>query len=288
MNTALRSSLAAVALACAGPLLAAEPDWGKVPAKKITVFYPGVSPVEWILKGTEHGGARGIRKGEACTACHEDEVADMGKKMASGQKLEPRPIKGKASSIPVSVQAAHDGANLYLRFSWKQPPASGGAKMDAENPVKLAFMLEENKVTDLPGAGCWATCHEDARTMPGAKDDKRTKYVTGGALPGKYFDLVQWKAKGKPSDGHVATSRVNEGGKALVAAAGRQAGDTWTVTFTRRLAGGDGDVALAAGKTYNFGFAVHDDHATGRFHHVSLGYTLGLDNPKADVNVVKQ
>jgi hypothetical protein len=73
-----------------------------------------------------------------------------------------------------------------------------------------------------------------------------------------------------------------------VSAEGKQAGDMWTVTFTRKLSGGEGDVAVAAGKTYNFGFAIHDDHATGRFHHVSLGYTLGLDDAKADVNVVKQ
>ena len=56
----------------------------------------------------------------------------------------------------------------------------------------------------------------------------------------------------------------------------------------RKLTGGEGDVALAAGKQYNFGFAIHDDSATGRFHHVSLGYTLGLDDAKAEVNVVKQ
>ena len=39
---------------------------------------------------------------------------------------------------------------------------------------------------------------------------------------------------------------------------------------------------LEAGKTYNFGFAIHDDNAFGRFHHVSLGYKLGID-AKADV-----
>ena len=283
--TALVAALAA-ALACtvAG---AAQPDWSKVPARKITAFYPGASPLEWVTKGTEHGGARAMRKGETCASCHDAEAADMGKKMVSGQKLEPTPPKGKAGSIPVSVQAAHDGTNLYLRFQWKQPPASGGAKMDAENAVKLAFMLEDNKVELANLAGCWATCHEDSRTMPGAKDDKKTKYVAGGSVAsGKYYDLVQWKSKGKPTDGHVAEARVAEGGSALVSAEGKLAGDTWTVTFTRKLAGGAGDVALVPGKTYNFGFAIHDDHAGGRFHHVSLGYTLGID-AKADITAAK-
>lgn len=288
MNPFVRTSIAAaLTLALSGLAHAAEPDWGKVPAKKITVLYPGTASLEWVTKGTEHSGARAMRKGENCASCHSDEAADIGRKIASGEKLEPAPIKGKVGSIPVSVQAAHDGANLYLRFSWKQPASAGGKKMDAENQTKLAFMLEENKIEGVPLGGCWATCHGDARTMPDAKDDKKTKYVTGGALGGKYFDLVQWKAKGKPADGYVADKRVMEGGKALVSAAGKQAGDTWTVTFVRKLAGGEGDVALAPGKTVNFGFAIHDDWTSGRFHHVSLGYTLGID-AKADITAAKQ
>jgi hypothetical protein len=287
MNT--RSAMAvAVGLAfAAGGALAAPPDWSKVPAKTITVFYPGVSPIEWIMKGTEHGGARAIRKGETCASCHNDEAADMGKKMVSGQKIEPNPPKGKAGSIPVQVQAAHDGTNLYVRFGWKQP-GGGGAKMDAENQVKLAFMLDDNKVELANIGGCWASCHEDSRTMPGVADDKKTKYVKGGNLAGgTFYDLVQWKSKGKPADGYVADRRVMEGGKALVSADGKNDGGNWSVVFVRKLTGGEGDIALATGKTYNFGFAIHDDHAAGRFHHVSLGYTLGID-AKADVTAAKQ
>ena len=146
---------------------AAAPDWGKVTGRTVTVFYPGVSPQEWVTKGGEHGGARALRKGETCASCHDSEAADMGKKMASGQKLEPKPIKGKAGSIPVNVQAANDGSNLYLRFSWKQP-AGGAEKMDKDNAVKLAFMLEDNKVPGANLSGCWEACHGDARTMPDA------------------------------------------------------------------------------------------------------------------------
>jgi hypothetical protein len=78
-----------------------------------------------------------------------------------------------------------------------------------------------------------------------------------------------------------------EGGKALLSADGKLEGDTWSVVFARKLAGGEGDVTLQPGKTYNFGFAIHDDHAAGRFHHVSLGYKLGID-AKADVTAAKQ
>lgn len=273
----------------AGPALAA-PDWGKVPSRKVTVFYPGASPVEWVTKGIEHGGAKALKKGETCAGCHDQETADMGAKMVSGQKIEPTPIKGKAGSIPVTVQAAYDASNLYLRFQWKQPAASGAAKMDKDHPVKLGVMLEDNKVPMANLAGCWATCHQDSRTMPGVKDDNKTKYVVGGSLAsGKFYDLIQFRSgKGaKPMDGYVADKRVMEGGKALVSAEGKQAGDTWTVVFTRKLTGGEGDIAMQSGKVYNMGFAIHDDHAAGRFHHVSLGYTLGLD-AAADIKAVKQ
>lgn len=267
----------------------AAPDWSKAPSKKITVFYPGVSPMEWITRGVDHGGAKALKKGETCAGCHDEEAADIGRKIVSGEKLEPNPIKGKAGSIPVTVQAAYDASNVYLRFQWKQPPSAGGAKMDKDNPVKLAVMLEDNKVEMASQVGCWATCHQDARTMPNA-DDKKTKYVVGGSLAsGKFYDLIQFRSgKGaKPMDGYVADKRVMEGGKALVSAEGKLAGDTWTVTFTRKLSGGEGDIAMQAGKSYNIGFAIHDDHAHGRYHHVSLGYTLGLD-AKADITAVKQ
>jgi hypothetical protein len=287
-STRITSCAAAAWLALAASAsLAAPPDWSKVPAAKITLFYPGVSPIEWVTKGSEHGGARALKKGESCASCHHDEAADMGRKMASGEKIEPRPIKGKAGSIPVAVQAAHDGTNLYLRFAWKQP-AGGGEKMDRDNPVKLAFMLEDNKIAGANLSGCWESCHADARTMPDGKDDKKTKYVKDGSLAGgRFYDLVQWTAKGGRFDGHVAERRVMEGGKALLDAKGEKKGDEWVVVFTRKLAGAEGDIALASGKSYNFGFAIHDDHTAGRFHHVSLGYTLGID-AKGDVSAARQ
>lgn len=286
-----RAALAAVLAATPCLALAAAPDWGKVPAKKIVVFYPGTSAIEWITKGTEHSGFRAMRKGESCVGCHDEEAADVGKKIASGEKLEPKPVKGMAGSIPVEVKAAHDGANLYLQFSFKAPSGPGAPKLDKDNPMKVSVMLEDGgKVEWADLGGCWASCHQDARTMPGAKSEQQTKYVAGGSVPGgKFYDLIQYRSgKGaKPLDGHVADKRVMEGGKALVSAEGRHAGDAWTVTFTRKLSGGEGDVALASGKTYNFGFAIHNDHSGGRYHYVSLGYKLGID-AKADINAVKQ
>src|SRR5690554_1091267 len=275
----------ALYLAVAGVLLtpaaqaAAPADWNAVPATEITLFYPGVAAVEWITKGTEHGGARALRKGETCADCHSDEARDMGQKIVSGQKLEPSPIAGKAPFINARVQAAHDGQNLYLRFTWQQPAASGAAKMDEKNPVKIAYMLEAGSRVELAEQnGCWASCHNGVRTMPGG-DEQKTKYVKDGSLAGGvYYDLNQWRSgENKAYDGHIAEARVMEGGSALQGATGSLSNGTWSVVFTRAFSGGQGDVTLEPGKVYSFGFAIHDDHVSGRYHHVSLGYPLGID-----------
>ena len=66
----------------------------------------------------------------------------------------------------------NDGANLYLRFTWKQP-ADGAEEMDKDNPVKLAFMLEGNKVAGANLSGCWETCHtESGKGLIEAKGEK--------------------------------------------------------------------------------------------------------------------
>ena len=66
-------------------------------------------------------------------------------------------------------------------------------------------------------------------------------------------------------------------------------GGIWTVVFSRPLnSGAPGDVPLEAGKTYTVGFAIHDDFAAARFHHVTLNTTMALDNGEAQINVVGQ
>jgi hypothetical protein len=175
------------------------------------------------------------------------------------------------------VQSAFDATNLYVRLSFKAP-AGGFDKSDKENEVKATIMFPNDKVPLGDQAGCWAACHKDARTMPGA-DDKKTKYATPGAM-----DLMQWRSSGKVIDGSVTDKRNMEGGKAGVTAEGAKAGDVWTVTFTRKLAGG---VNLAPGKAVPFGVAIHADNAGGRFHHVSFGHTIGL-GVDGDVKAVKQ
>ena len=274
-----------VSLALLGAMLAfgsqlahaAAPDWSKVPKRDIQVFHPGVTPVEWVMKKSDHSGRTGINKGESCVGCHEEKGGlNFDMKRLAGKELEPAGAP-KTMNYPVTVQSAYDKDNAYVRLTFKAP-AGGFNKEDKENDVKVALMFANAEVPKGDQVGCWATCHGDARTMPGA-DDKKTKYTRTGA-----YELMQWKsaAGAKAVDGSVTDKRSMEGGTAGVVAEGSKSGDTYTVTFTRKLSG-----PLAEGKAVPFGVAVHADHATGRFHHVSMGYTMGF-GADGDVKAAKQ
>lgn len=278
-----------LSLAVVGVLFAAgvqaAPDWSKVPKRDIQAFHPATASVEWVMKKSDHSGRTGLVKGETCVGCHEEKGGlnfDM-KKMA-GKELEPVGAP-KTLNFPVSVQAAYDKDNAYIRLTFKAP-AGGANKGDKDNEVKATVMFANDKVAIAAGdktisgaqVGCWATCHSDARTMPGA-DDKKTKYSKEGA-----YELMQWRsAKGaKAVDGSISDKRNMDGGTAGVSATGENKGGVYTVTFTRKLNG-----ALGEGKTVPFGVAVHADHAAGRFHHVSMGYTLGF-GAEGDIKATKQ
>ena len=89
-------------------------DWSGIKANETTLFYPGQSSMEWILKGSDHGGKRAFVKGDRCFDCHEGEEVDIGDLIVSGEKVEPTPIPGKRGSIVVNIKAAHDADNLYM------------------------------------------------------------------------------------------------------------------------------------------------------------------------------
>ena len=160
-------------------------DWSGVTAAEVPLFFPGQASMEWVMKGSDHGGKRAFMTGDRCFDCHEEEEVDIGETIVSGEKLEPTPIPGKRGSIMMKVQAAHDANNLYMRFQWddtKHAPAPfvSGGKMDPKNPIKFAVMLttdsEENpQVEYAERAGCWQTCHHDANNMPHQPDEALLK-----------------------------------------------------------------------------------------------------------------
>jgi len=294
--------ISSLSMAVAGTLLTvgtqlsyAAPDWSKVPKRDIQVFHAGVTPLEWMMNKSEHSGRAGMSKGEPCTGCHEEGGAlNFDFKRLASKALEPVAAP-KTMKFPVAVQAAYDKENLYIRLSFKAPADAGaGADREEKSPkheVKAAIILAGPKVEMGAQVGCWATCHADVRSIPGA-DPKKKKYVKEANVSGgNYYDYFQWKsgeagAGATQLDGHVASERVNKGGQALAMAEGECKASLCTVTFTRKLSGGEGDLTLAEGQVIPFGIAIHTDKTIHRFHHVSLGYTLGL-GANADIKASK-
>jgi nitrate/TMAO reductase-like tetraheme cytochrome c subunit len=324
-------------------------DWTNVPNREVTIFYPGQASMEWMFKGSEHGGKLPFKAGDRCVECHDNETADMGLKIVTGEKLESQVIPDKRGSIAVNVQAAHDEEFLYMRYQWQDTshtpvPFVDGGKMDPDNQVKIAMMFSDDNPReddDFTGSvmysgrtGCWGTCHHDAKAMPDAptqedidaydqKDqidtkqgirkyltESRTKVEVAGRRgkkrggwnklktpeeiqeeldAGRYMDLIRYKTGTKESEnGYILADRIMTGGEEVLFSSSQENG-LWVVELKRKLNSTEaGDIPLAFDKLYNFGFAIHDDYTNGRFHHVSLGYKLGFDNDKAEINAVKK
>jgi len=299
----MKKTIIWMTVALAGSVYAA-PDWSKAPARKMNLFYPGQASLEWVMNRPDHSAVPDIvDKKRSCAKCHEGDANEIGDKIVKGvavgiskSVLEPTPPKGKVGFIPVTFQAAYDADKIYFRFEWVPPP-NGDKKLDLKNEVKLTMMFDGGGTVEGSNLnGCWATCHQDLPSMKNAKDDKKTKYIKDADLgAAKFMDLIQYRSgKGeKAVDGYVGASREMDGGKSLIKADGKKEGNKWVVTFERSLAGaGKGDHTIAAGKVYNFGFAVHEDYTNARFHYVSLGYQFGLGKAMPEVknyiNVIKQ
>jgi cytochrome c-type protein NapC len=105
---------------------------------------------------------------------------------------------------------------------------------------------------------------------------------------GTFMDLIRINSGGAVENGYVAGQRIMTGGIELTGSI-RLEGGQWIAEFSRPLKSDKpGDVSIEPGKVYTVGFAIHDDHANARFHHVSLDLRLALDNPEVEINVVKK
>ena len=179
----------------AGPRLFTFPgDWNKVPAKTITLFYPGQASWEFLTSDA-HPGAPALEVG--CNTCHASQQKTLGAKLVQAGPREADPIPGKAPSIDLTVRAAYDNEFAYFQFRWatatphavhtvwrydgKQWVAWGGPKPDATKKGippsyedRLAVLLDEpDNVPAFDGSratfsqvGCWMTCHNSMRAMP--------------------------------------------------------------------------------------------------------------------------
>jgi hypothetical protein len=306
--------IAAAALGLTAAESARAVDWSGVPEKEVMLFYPGQGSWEWVLTKDDHSGAPKFREGKNCYACHKTEEKDMGAKIVSGKKLEPHPIAGKPGSLSLKVKTAHDGDRLYFRFQWQGGKPTGKV-IDKKFAERVTVMIDDGHVKEAARAGCWGTCHDDVKGMasaPAGKEIKkyliatRTKVTRQGggenfksaaeidALRNQGVFMEYWQARmnpGKPvdvSDGYILEKR-HKNDKPVVGAEASYANGTWTVVLSRKLkAGGGVHKDIVPGKTYNIGFAVHDDHVDHRYHHVSFERTLVLDSGTADFVAAKK
>lgn len=287
-------------------------NWGSVKGREIVLLYPGQASWEWVL--SDHSAAKTVRTGGKCRECHDTEEADMGKKMATGKKMEPAPIAGKPGSIPINIKVAHDAARLYVHLAWKDTGFHSGTKKDADHPVKVALMIGDKQVKESSIAGCWGACHDDATGMASAAETKRSLYLgvsrtaitrQGGGdnvkpdadlanlvASGNFLEFWQAEVKGDKSvsvkDGYILEKR-NTSKTPLVEANAELKDGMWSVTLSRKLKVEEkGRHSLQPDQSYNIGFALHDDYAEGRIHYVSFGYTLALDKGDADLIALKQ
>src|SRR3990172_3728433 len=187
----------AFAALIAGPALAADPaaiDWSKIPTVKVPLFYPGQSSYEW-LRSDAHPGAAVVKTNQACIMCHAGKEKAKGDKLVKGGPLEPTPVKGKDGYKDLAVQAAFDDKNAYFRYQWKTHGKAGieypyyrfdgkewkvygGPRLDKavqegkQPPIyedRLSMMVDDGKVPMFANQGCWLTCHDGSRDMPGVK-----------------------------------------------------------------------------------------------------------------------
>jgi cytochrome c-type protein NapC len=104
---------------------------------------------------------------------------------------------------------------------------------------------------------------------------------------GSFMDLWRYQSgSGESEDGYILAERVMTGGQGVDFSGSLDDG-TWTVEMTRKLTSDKpGDISMSLDEWYNFGFAIHDDYSSSRFHHVSLGLKLGFDDEDAEINAI--
>jgi len=196
-----RALILGFSMLAAGSAMAADPasiDWGKIPATRLTLFYPGQSSYEWLRDPATHKGAASeTARGDSCVSCHDDakEEQRQGAKILKGNHpLEPTAIAGKKNGhVDLAVQAAFDDKNAYLRYQWKtQNPYPGTEhqylrfdgkewkvygypKLDkvvqeGKQPGiyedRMSIIIDDGKVPGFAKQGCWLTCHDGQRDMP--------------------------------------------------------------------------------------------------------------------------
>jgi len=105
---------------------------------------------------------------------------------------------------------------------------------------------------------------------------------------GVYLDMARYKSGSERTEsGYILEERHFDDSEAVVFSAS-EADGVWTAYLTRALrTGAPGDKPLALDGKYNVNFALHDDHAASRFHHVSWQFGLMFGADEVDEEMVE-
>ncbi|MDO8445165.1 MAG: ethylbenzene dehydrogenase-related protein [Deltaproteobacteria bacterium] len=163
----------------------AEVNWDTVSAKKVPLFYPGMTSWEF-LTGSEHASGANAVSGleKSCQDCHVkgdrvDIFADdimKGKLRRKSREIpfEPEPPQGITPFITLELQAAYDATDFYLRLKWPSPKG-----VSFKNPADVSRGFYDRVAVQLNGnlrsfsrAGCFMSCHDDVSYMPDAPSEE--------------------------------------------------------------------------------------------------------------------
>jgi predicted CXXCH cytochrome family protein len=250
--------------------------------RELTLFFPGASDADWLL--TEHPGSQPLRQGTNCRQCHRGEEAELGAALGGEEPA--------SRAVTVSFSNAND--MLVTTLSWA----------GEENDTRISLMWGFGDNNALRRGGCWAACHGD---MPGMTLDKGTgvdKYL--------WDSLSQRRMIGQPAitrsdeeleaeisagnfaelwsvdlrQGSITVSTLLAGispleAPGLVAEVSFSDG-RWTAILRRPMSPDAPLLALAPGRAYTFGIALHGKGRTGSAHWVTLPMTLSMDNDDTD------
>jgi cytochrome c-type protein NapC len=293
-------------LFCVPAVSAAEVDWGKAETMTIKMFYAGVASWQY-LKGEDHGnGADVVNKmKKTCQECHisKDGVYDIRadqivsgelKKLKSGEPLEPKLVSGMEGYKDVSIQAAYDADNIYLRFQWQGSGASVADPSLAQDDRADRISIQvANKIRSFRNYGCLMVCHDDQTGMPKNKGEEVKLYgyytrkkgnivaqdkLDGFLAKGQFVDMWTVHFEGDQviaDDEYVLQDRIDD--RDDLSATGSYEDGQYTVIVSRKLDTGDtGDVVLEDGKAFNMSVGVHDNKNKGRQHYTSFAISIGL------------
>ncbi len=182
----------------------------------------------------------------------------------------------------VGCWASCHADNSYMPFAPEADAIAGNAdvagRMTSQDTV-TKYISESRTDVEVKG--------RRGKALGGWDKLQAAEQIEQYLADGTYLDLMRVYADGSATNGYLLEQRVVNDGE-IAASASLDAG-MWTVVFTRPLnSGAPGDVPLEVGQTYTVGFAIHDDFAAARFHHVTLDTSLALDDDSAFINVVKQ